>query len=48
VKEIKYKEKMEIDTPNSLPVGDIMKAGDDFEEYEEVESIIDGTGEDDG
>ena len=46
VKEIKYKEQMEIDQTTTLPVGDIQKAGDDFEEYEQVESIIDGTGED--
>jgi RING-variant domain/FHA domain len=47
VKEIKYKEKMEVDQTSILPVGDIQKAGEDFEEYEEVESIIDGKGEDD-
>ena len=39
---------MEIDNSNTLPVGDIMKAGEDFEEYEEVESIIEGTGDEDG
>ena len=46
MKEIRYKEKMEIDSSNILPVGDVMKAGEDFEEYEEVESIIDAIGED--
>lgn len=39
VKEIRYKSKMEVDTP-SIPVGDI--TANEFEEYEEVEGIIDG------
>lgn len=36
VKEIRYKEKMEIDQTSTLPVGDIQRPGEDFEEYEDV------------
>jgi hypothetical protein len=37
---------MEVDQTSVLPVGDVQRAGDDYEEYEEVESIIDAIGED--
>jgi hypothetical protein len=38
---------MEIDQTAKLPVGDVSLNQEEFEEYEEVESIIDGTGEED-
>ena len=42
VKEIRYKSKMEVDTP-TIPVGDV--TANDFEEYEEVEGITDCKGD---
>lgn len=48
VKEIRYKEKMEVDQSSTLPVGDVMLNQPDFEEYEEVESVIDCDGEEEG
>lgn len=53
VKEIRYKEKreaMEIDQSadmDHLPVGDVSTGQPDFEEYEDVESVIDCKGEED-
>ena len=53
VKEIRYKDKkdaMEIDQSNDfehLPVGDISTGQPDFEEYEDVESVIDCGGDED-
>jgi hypothetical protein len=47
VKEIRYKEKMEIDQTSTLPVGDVHLADEEFEEYEEVESLIHGIGDED-
>jgi len=54
VKEIRYKEKMEIDStsPNidshisSTPSNILSKDVDDYEEYEDVESIMHTAGED--
>lgn len=40
MKEIRYKEKMEVDQNSNLPVGDVSANSNDFEEYEEVESVI--------
>ena len=48
VKEIRYKEKMEVDQSSTLPVGDVMLNQPDFAEYEEVESVIDCDGEEEG
>ena len=48
VKEIRYKEKMEVDQSSTLPVGDVMLNQPDFEEYEDVESVIDCDGEEEG
>lgn len=53
VKEIRYKDKtegMDVDQTNDfehLPVGDVTNNQPDFEEYEEVESVIDCNGEED-
>lgn len=39
---------MIVDQSSKLPVGDVQTSSEEFEEYEEVESVIDAHGEDDG